>query len=371
MKIGTKTITTIITKNRIPKESTFKGTITDMNGHTFQCHGEATHASQFSRTCEELQSYCLKTYTYGDDVAHIVRHFKEFNMKAYKPSPAPANADSIDLRIVDKEVDEYVKRHSIYKQNKKALYMVVWAQCSSAMQAKMKSATLFKTFDEQRECLNLLQEIKGVSYKFEAQRYPPLALYEAKAAFFRYNQHKTLSNTEYLDKFKALYEVIEHFGGIIGQDPMLIRDEARRAGAAHHATLNENDTEYITNTVPARERFLAYAFIQGADKSRFGDLLLELENQHTCGTDHFPHSLTGAYNLLVNYRTKHRRSHHYDDDKKTDNFAFLTNDKGQYVNDKGQRINSLGDLLKCFKCGGPHYTNDPTCPKNSNKIGGV
>ena len=157
-------------KNRIPKESTFKGTITDMNGHTFQCHGEATHASQFSRTCEELQSYCLKTYTYGDDVAHIVRHFKEFNMKAYKPSPAPANVDSIDLRIVDKEVDEYVKRHSIYKQNKKALYMVVWAQCSSAMQAKMKSATLFKTFDEQRECLNLLQEIKGVSYKFEAQR---------------------------------------------------------------------------------------------------------------------------------------------------------------------------------------------------------
>ena len=43
-----------------PKESVFKGTIIDMNGHTFQCHGEASHASQFTRTCEELQRYCLK-----------------------------------------------------------------------------------------------------------------------------------------------------------------------------------------------------------------------------------------------------------------------------------------------------------------------
>jgi hypothetical protein len=244
--------------NRVPKESTFKGTITDMNGHTFQCHGEATHASQFSRTCKELQSYCLKTYKYGNDVAYIIRHFKEFDMKSHKPSPAPSDADSIDLRILEKEVDEYVKRSTIYKQNKKALYMVVWAQCSNAMQVKMKSISTFTKFDEERECLDLLKEIKGVSYKFEAQRYPPLALYEAKSAFFRFQQHKALSNTDYLDKFKALYEVIEHFGGMIGHDPMLIKDEARRNGTTDHASLTAKDAEYINNIPAACQRFLAY-----------------------------------------------------------------------------------------------------------------
>jgi hypothetical protein len=43
-------------KSVTPKESTFKGANSDMNGHTFQCHGESTHASQFTRTCKELQS---------------------------------------------------------------------------------------------------------------------------------------------------------------------------------------------------------------------------------------------------------------------------------------------------------------------------
>ena len=82
----------------------FKGTIKDMNGHTFQCHGESTTASQFSQTYKKLQCY-----KYGDDVAFIVHHFKEYNMNKNKPSPAPSNADTTDLCIMDKEVDEYVK----------------------------------------------------------------------------------------------------------------------------------------------------------------------------------------------------------------------------------------------------------------------
>ena len=350
-----------------PKESVFKGTIIDMNGHTFQCHGEASHASQFTRTCEELQRYCLKNYKYGDDVAFIVRHYKEYNMAKHKPKAAPKTADAIDIRIVEKQVDQYVHRITIYHQNKKALYMIIWAQCSSAMQARMKSAINFDNFDEDRDCLTLLKEIKGVSYKFEAQRYPPLALYEAKATFFRYVQHRSLSNTDYLDKFKALYEIIEHYGGNIGDDPMLVRDEARRQNVLHHATLNKGDTEYIVNIPLARNRFLAYAFLQGADKSRFGDLLLELENQHTCGSDRFPSDITNAYNLLVNYKSKsHKRQ--YDDDKKGDNFTFMVDSDGKYVNEKGEKVNSKGDPLKCFKCGGKHYSNDPNCPKNKDKL---
>jgi hypothetical protein len=93
---------------KVHQGSAFKGTITDMNGHTFQCHGEASHASQFARTCEELQGYCLKQYKYGDDVAFIVRNLKEFDMDNEKPEAAPDGASEIDIRIVDKEVDEFV-----------------------------------------------------------------------------------------------------------------------------------------------------------------------------------------------------------------------------------------------------------------------
>ena len=347
-------------------EPEFKGTIKDMNGHTFQCHGESTTASQFLRTCEELQRYCLKTYRYGDDVAFIVRHFKEYNMNQNKPSPAPSNADAIDLRIVDKEVDEYVKRKATYFQNKKSLYMVTWAQCSSAMQAKLKSITGFHLFDEERDCLSLLMSIKGISYKFEAQRYPPLALFDAKAAFYRYTQHRTLSNADYLEKFKALYTIIEHYGGSIGEDPMLVKDEARRDNILHFNDLTTNDTEYIQRVPFARNHFLAYAFLHGCHKSRYGDLMIELENQHTYSNGQFPKTLTSAYNLLVNYRSK-QKCNHYDgknEEKKESEFTFNTLAGGKsMVNDKGEKCNSRGEVLKCYKCGGPHYSNDPRCPK--------
>ena len=347
-------------------ETNFKGTVTEMNGHTFQCHGESTTASQFSRTCEELQRYCLQKYRYGDDVAFVVRHFKEYNMNKNKPKPAPDGADTIDLRIVDKEVDEFVKRKSTYKQNIKSLYMVTWAQCSNAMQAKIKSVDGFNDFDEDRNFLSLIQAIKGVSYKFEAQRYPPLALFEAKLAFYRYQQHHTLSNADYLERFKALYTIIVHYGGSIGEDPMLIKDEARRDKIAHYTTLNANDAEYIMRVPAARDRFLAYVFLQGSDKTRFGELVVELENQHTYGNDNFPSNLTMAYNLLVNYRSMHRRKHdHRHEEKKDNEFAF--NVKGV---ENGVKCNSKGVPLKCYKCGGPHYTNDPDCPK-ADKIGQV
>jgi hypothetical protein len=348
-------------------ETSFKGTITEMNGHTFQCHGESNTASQFSRTCEELQRYCLQKYKYGDDVAFVVRHFKEYDMKKNKPEAAPKDADAIDLRIVDKEVDEYVKRKSTYKQNIKSLYMVTWAQCSNAMQAKIKSLKGFDTFDEERNFLTLIQAIKGVSYKFEAQRYPPLALFEAKLAFYRYQQHRTLSNADYLERFKALYTVIFHYGGSIGEDPMLVRDEARRDNVRDHATLKPTDAAYIARVPASRNRFLAFAFLQGSDKSRFGELVIELENQHTYGNDNFPPNLTMAYNLLINYRSMHKKKQdHKHEEKKDSEFAF--NIKGV---EAGVKCNSKGVPLKCYRCGGAHYTNDPDCPKAPDKIGQV
>ena len=116
-----------------PKQSSFKGTITEMNGHTFECHGESIKATQFHRTMEELQSYCTRIFKYGDDICYLVRHLEEFKMEDEKPADPGTNPDRTTLRIWEKEVDKFVKRRSFYKQNKSALYMVIWSQCSDAM----------------------------------------------------------------------------------------------------------------------------------------------------------------------------------------------------------------------------------------------
>ena len=51
-----------------------------------------------------------------------------------------------------------------------------------------------------------LDEIKAITYKFEDQRYPVLAIYNAKHQFHTFRQNN-LSNADYLEKFLNLVEI--------------------------------------------------------------------------------------------------------------------------------------------------------------------
>ena len=44
------------------------------------------------------------------------------------------------------------------------------------------------------------------------------------------------------------------------------------------------------------------AFLKRSDKARYGQLLTDLKNQYSRGTDQYPETVTEAYNLLVSYK---------------------------------------------------------------------
>jgi hypothetical protein len=52
----------------------------------------------------------------------------------------------------------------------------------------------------------------------------------------------------------------------------------------------------------AKERYLAVAMLSTADNSRYSKLKEELENDYKKGSNHYPKTVTEAYNLIVNYR---------------------------------------------------------------------
>jgi hypothetical protein len=52
----------------------------------------------------------------------------------------------------------------------------------------------------------------------------------------------------------------------------------------------------------AKNKSVAIGFLKRADRKRYGGLWSDLENQYTRGTDDYPLDLTGAYNLLLNYK---------------------------------------------------------------------
>jgi hypothetical protein len=59
--------------------------------------------------------------------------------------------------------------------------------------------------------------------------------------------------------------------------------------------------EIAKATDTAKQKAYAIAFLQRADKGRYGLLITHIENQFTLGSDQYPTTITGAYNLLIRY----------------------------------------------------------------------
>ena len=81
---------------------------------------------------------------------------------------------------------------------------------------------------------------------------------------------------DYLDQFTIHVNVRDHIGANIVNDTGILEQLAQGA-AITDAHKNE-----------AREQYLAAAFIMGADRSRFGKLIKDLENSHLLGDDAYP-----------------------------------------------------------------------------------
>ena len=206
--------------------NTFKGTIKEMNGHVFQCHGESNEKNQFARTIEELSNYVgLNFKHHPDDIKKMIQNMVDTTLSP--PTDPTTNATQTQTLIWTKEVDLYVKRKETYSSNKCALYSVVWGQCSPTMQARVKTEPTYSTTHENNDSLELMNSIKGISYKFESQKNIYLSLDNAKAAYYTYRQGREETDSEFAANFGNIVKVIEHYGGQVHEDKATLLAELK------------------------------------------------------------------------------------------------------------------------------------------------
>ena len=109
-----------------------------MNGHVFQCFNECADQNQFTRSVEALGEYIAKHVRYPGDMMSLTKELTEPTI----PEPADlveGKASLFKLAVWKKQVDHYVIRAEHVAQNLKAIFAVVWGQCSDSMRAKLKS----------------------------------------------------------------------------------------------------------------------------------------------------------------------------------------------------------------------------------------
>jgi hypothetical protein len=98
-------------------------------------------------------------------------------------------------------------------------------------------------------------------------------------------QGKYVTNSDYLDQYTNFIDVIEHIGGIIGEEPALLQLELDRLGVTVVAARTE---QLKAAAEAAKQVYLTVAFLAGSDRNRYGKMLEDLENSYLQGRDKYP-----------------------------------------------------------------------------------
>ena len=216
--------------------------------------------------------------------------------------------DKSKMYAWQKKYDQYLSGNQTLTDNLRAIYTVVWGQCSAGMKAKVKTSPKFEAMDRDCNCISLLKEIKKIMYQFEGQHDPYVAIVEGKESLATFKQQPHESLDEFLTHFQAVVASFEHYGGILGMDRTSTEVEELAAKDTDPGNM-PSKLEEIPGWVEAksswkrkcqakaREKEMAIMFLKKIDTARFGGLWIALQNQYAYGTPQYPTDLSSAYTL--------------------------------------------------------------------------
>jgi hypothetical protein len=336
----------------------FDGRAKGLKGFIYDC-SDNRQAEVFTRTTKEISGYVRREFqSGGDDVRKAV------NSLALPTIPKPPVPASTATKYKEQEwsglMKVYQQRVANLEDRMRRLYNVVYGQCSPAMIQKLTAIEGFtEDIVQKSDDLELLMAIKGICFNFQSLKFGPHAIHNAIKQFCAFAQGQNMTCAAYLKEFNNNVDVVSYCGGTIGMSPLLF------LGLATEINFNQataTEAERLRVSAAARERYLATAFIMGADRRRFGRLLLDIENSFLRNTDIYQKTMTAAFNLLANWNEEASRTNRV----VSDGVAF-TNDSMTLAT-PGRPWRDIA-TVKCHNCGVMgHYSSD--CPTPRRQTGG-
>jgi hypothetical protein len=295
------------TPAHIPKEK-FTGRSDDLKGFIYDITNTKGGVA-YTRTTEEIARYVGEKYTTIG--SYIRTAIMTLNVSSPTRPVAPPGVgtppviDQVDQEIFKEEIRIFVKTKAAIESTMKSLYDLIWGQCSETLRSRLRGYNDYATYSPSADSLALLKGIRAEMTGFRNKQYLPHSLHQIMRDFYNLAQGKQRSNQEYYDEFNSLVETAEESGATIGNHP---------GGVTEILTLIADDTDSPTDAEQAAavqaatQRYLAVALLLGADRTRYGTLIEEIENEFlrnkgntsTAGT--YPTTVSEAYDYLCNYK---------------------------------------------------------------------
>jgi len=213
----------------------------------------------------------------------------------HKPMLGVDDAEELDLKIWDKEVDEYMAQSKWLKENMKTTYIITWGQCSDAMRARAEATTDFKATSKSQDTIALLKVIKQVMFCCDKVQFSPHALRNAH----RKIEGQMATPNEYLEYFMNCVDVILYSGGKIGLDPNMIKLAEKDIGVEYEKGTDKQKSKIHAT---AKELYLASCFFLGVTKHRYGRLIESTETNFIQNVNQYSKTISSAHSLLLNYK---------------------------------------------------------------------
>jgi hypothetical protein len=203
--------------------------------------------------------------------------------------------------IRETSMKTYMKRVDLLESNTRAIYAIVWGQCSPMMQSTVESLDAFESKSSTCDCIWLLREIQGITHRFEGTRNVRISLDDTWSNYYGCRQGHKQTLHEYLKDFQGLVQVLEHYGAALGAEGPY-QDSVKAQVRKDNPGLTAAEYDKRAVAAAKKKSGVAIGFFKRADRKRYSGLWSDLETQFTRGTDDYPSDLTGAYNLLLNYK---------------------------------------------------------------------
>ena len=121
---------------------------------------------------------------------------------------------------------QWIRDDKSLKASIRSLYYIVKGQCSKLMTNKLSRSKDYARFEKEGDVAALLKEIRTISMETETNTSVYDAMDEATSLYYTYKQAPTgESNAKHLRNFKSIVAAIEHLGGTMFANDVLIDHE--------------------------------------------------------------------------------------------------------------------------------------------------
>jgi hypothetical protein len=244
-----------------------------MNGNLFECNDEQADQRQFAKTVEALENLVKKTIKNSEDLKPLFAAESKLPELPTPPKPTKGpdgkEPDDADIELWKEEIKALAKRKQTLRSNLSAVQAIIWGQCSEAMKARIKSLAEYDSRTAADDCKWFLGNIQAITMQFDERHHGYTSMLNAFAGLLNCRQQTEQSVSNYLEVLKSHIDTVEYHGGTL----VLNIDLAPETGP------DGRQQSQAERMKIARDCTLGAALIRGADKTRFGTLQTNLENQ--------------------------------------------------------------------------------------------